>query len=335
MDFDLRPLIRWVLDEFEPAMRLAPGHYMRARGEQEHELYGTSDMACVLHTLGALHPSAEERGQWASAWKAFIDADTGYLIERNPTHSKLHNTAFALAAMRLLGLVADHPMPWFQAQRDPAKMMAMLDGLDWRENVYRCSHDGAGLAAIMALVPGLYDREWFTAYFAHLDRLFDPRNGMLGLDKPAGGDSDQIGGTFHYAFMYEFFHRPIPHPTARIDAIIGLQQPDGYWHPFNHYWMTLDAIYMLTRSVRHSGHRREDVARCIRRSLDALYPRVTEPASRDAAFYADVSGTKRRLGVHHLTAVLSLFAESQAFLGSDVVVSDYPLRLVLDARPFI
>ena len=41
------------------------------------------------------------------------------------------------------------------------------------------------------------------------------------------------------------------------------------------------------------------------------------------------------LGVHLLTATVSLFAEAQAFLGAAEVVTTRPLRLVLDSRPFI
>jgi hypothetical protein len=264
-----------------------------------------------------------------------VDPSSGQLVEHRPTHGRLHNTAFALAAMQLLGLTADHAMPFFEPLRAPEQAAAFLETLDWKTRVYSGSHDGAGLASIVALVPSLYDPRWFSAYFDRLDRFIDPRNGMMGVDKPAGGDSDQIGGSFHYAFLYEFFHRPMPHAAARIDAVLGLQKADGFWHPTNHYWMTLDAIYLLTRSHRRGAHRGEDIRTSVLRALEALYPRLLDPASRDAICFGVRDGRGEPLGVHQLTAVLSLFAEAQNFLGSEAVLSEYPLRLVLDARPFI
>jgi hypothetical protein len=41
------------------------------------------------------------------------------------------------------------------------------------------------------------------------------------------------------------------------------------------------------------------------------------------------------LAAHSCTAVVSLLAEAQRFLGPDEIVTTRPLRLVLDERPFI
>ena len=42
-----------------------------------------------------------------------------------------------------------------------------------------------------------------------------------------------------------------------------------------------------------------------------------------------------RLAVHSVTAAISIAAEAQQFLGADQVITDWPLKLVLDRRPFI
>ena len=335
MSFDLRPLIRWILDEYEPAMRLSPGRYVRTLGDSEHELYGTADMVCVLFTLGALHPDQTQRQEWIDAFEVFRDPDSGQWLERQATHDPLHNTAFALAAMNLLGIVPRQLPTLAETYRDAAAMEQMLDSLDWRNDVYGGSHRGAGLGAIFALLPSLFSACWFARYFDRTDRLFDRDNGMMGQDKPLSGDWDQIGGTFHYAFLYEFFHLPMPFPRARIDAILGLQRPDGFWHASNRFWLTLDAVYLLTRSLRLAPQRGQDVARAVRRCLSPLYEQIMDPPTREAIFFGRSDNRWQRLGVHQLTATLSLFAEAQALLGSGEVISGYPLRLVLDYRPFI
>lgn len=325
--FDLREFVQWILSEFEPSVRLpgGAGRYARAPGETMPELYGVSDMACILYSIGALHPTEPQRGEWAAAFQTLQDPATGWLLEKTPTHSPLHNTAFALAAMQLLDLVPQHPV---KMGPEYADVRAFLGSLNWKTAVYGESHKGAGLGSIYALVPALGTPPWFAEYFAVCDSLFDAHNGMMGTDKPPGGDFDQVGGTFHYAFLYQYFNRPMPHPEARIDAVLRLQQPDGYWHPTNHLWLTLDAIYLLTRTLRQQPHRFDDVRAVVRRVMEVFQREVFSPDGRKKALAGN-------LPVHSLTAAISLAAEAQQFLGAHEVVTERPLRLVLDRRPFI
>ena len=324
---DLRDFVRWILAELEPSIRLpgGAGHYARSPGQTTAELYGVADMACILYTLGELHPNEKERDEWLAAFQEFQNPDTGWLKEKDPTHDPLHNTAFALAAMQLLDLTPRYPV---RMDAKYAHVRGFLETLDWRKNVYGDSHKGAGIGSIYALVPELGTPEWFTEYFAFCDSVIDPNNGLLGREKPRGGDADQIGGSFHYHFLYTHFNRPMPYPEQRIDAVLGLQQPDGYWHPTNHLWMTLDPIYLMTRSLRQSPHRFVDVQASVRRIMRVLQREVYSAKGRRKT----ISG---KMAVHTLTAALSIAAEAQQFLGSHEVITEKPLKLVLDRRPFI
>jgi hypothetical protein len=325
--FDLREFVHWITAEFEPSVRLrgGAGLYARAPGETSPELYGVADMACILHTLGLLHPAGRERTEWAAAFQQFQVPDTGWLVEKSPTHDPLHNTAFALAAMQLLDLAPAQPVKLDAAYGDPRAFLATLD---WRTAVYAESHKGAGVGAIHALVPALASPAWFDDYFAACDSYFDPHNGMMGVGKPPGGDADQVGGTFHYGFLYEHFNRHMPFPEARIDAVLRTQLPDGYWRADNHLWLTLDAIYLLTRSLRCCSHRFDDVRSCLRRLMEILMRDLYSPAGRQTAL-------SPKLPVHSVTAAISIAAEVQKFLGAQEVITAQPLRLVLDRRPFI
>src|SRR5437868_1210337 len=64
--FDLREFVRWIIADFEPSVRLpgGAGHYARSPGEKEIELYGVSDMACILFALDSLRPTEKERSEW-------------------------------------------------------------------------------------------------------------------------------------------------------------------------------------------------------------------------------------------------------------------------------
>jgi hypothetical protein len=120
----------------------------------------------------------------------------------------------------------------------------------------------------------------------------------------------------------------MPYPEARIDTVLRLQQPDGYWMPSNHLWMTLDAVYLMTRTLRYCPHRFDDVRSTVRGLMGILQREVYSPEGRGKTFVG-------HLAVHAVTAAISIAAEAQKFLGADEVVTDQPLRLVLDRRPFI
>jgi hypothetical protein len=325
---DLRDFVRWIVDDFEPSIRLpgGAGRYPRQPGQNSPALYGVADMACVLYTIGALDPSTAERAQWADAFELFQNPQTGWFREKDPvTLSPQHNTAFALAAMQLLDLKPQYPV---KMDAEYARPRAYLDSLDWRNGVYRDSHKGAGVGSIYALVPALRSPGWFSEYFSACDDLFQANNGLMGQRKPAGGDVDQVGGTFHYSFLYRYFNRSMPYPEHRIDSILGLQQPDGYWTAGNHLWMTLDAIYLMTRTLRYNPHRMDDVRSSVRRAIAALERDVFSPEGRKKT-------VSENAGVHSLTAAINIAAEAQQFFGAQEVITDWPLKLVLDRRPFI
>jgi hypothetical protein len=323
---DLRDFVRWIVEELEPSVRLpgGAGRYARTVGGAA-ELYGTSDMACILYTIGKLRPTDAERQEWAEAFQIFQNPETGFLIEKDPTHTPLHNTAFALGAMQLFDLTPKYPVKMGPEYQDPRAFLATLD---WKKAVYTESHKGAGMGAIFALSPGLRNTAWFNEYFAACESYFDPHNGLMGQDKPAGGDSDQVGGTFHYSFLYNYFNRRMPFPERRIDSVIGTQQPDGYWRADNHLWLTLDAMYLLTRTVRYCPYRVEDVRKVVRGIMDKAMTEVFSVEGRKASFVG-------HLQVHLVTAAISMAAEAQQFLGANEIVTDWPLKLVLDRRPFI
>jgi len=329
MGCDLRPLIDWITTSFAREVRVgaSAGCYARRRSENFPHLYGIADMACVFYALGYWPPEVGARTEWCEQLQSLQEPDTGYCRAIPADHGLLHNTAFTLGAMSLLAHAPQHPLRFTADYADLAALRAWFEGLDWQEHVYRDSHDGAGLASAVTLVPGTLPPEWMEAYFTLTDGYFDPANGLMGRNKPPQGDYDQIGGTFHYAFLYQYYHRPMAFPEARLDAVLGLQLETGEWSApgANPWWLTLDALYLLTRTARQTTHRRADVVRAAQRVLAQAYDRVTAATFRDAP---DTTP-------HTLTGVTATLAELQQFLGNEHVVTDRPLRLVLDQRPFI
>lgn len=323
---DLRGFVRWILDDFEPSVRLpgGAGRYAGRPGQTAPALFGVADMAYVLYTIGALHPSAAERAEWGSAFELFQNHHTGWFLARDSGLPLQQNTAFALGAMQLLDLT---PRYRVKMGKQYADIRAYLNSLNWRTGVYGSSQSGAGIARIRTLVPALRSPSWFAEYFSTCDSFFDPSNGLMGKDKPPGGDIDQVGGTFHYSFLYEYFNRQMPYPEERIDTVLRLQRPNGYWSPTNPLWMTLDAMYLMTCSLRYCPHRFEDVRSSVHKIMNVLQKDVFSPEGRKNIF-------ARGEAVHSLTAAICIAADAQEFLGAREVITDWPLKLVLDRGPW-
>lgn len=326
---DLRPLCRWVVEDLEPEVRLdRPGHYAREVGAEVLEVYGTADMACVLHTLGRLEPDVGELDGWSAAFEALQDPTSGWFVERTPSHLPEHATAFAVAAMALIGLRPRHRLVALDPVRSPDDFGRWLEGMDWRDWVYLESHRGAGVASLHHLLPEEAEPGWEEVYLRVLDRHLDPANGMHGDGKPPGGDLDQVGGTFHHLFVLEHLGRPLDHAEARLRSVAGLQRDDGLWDPANPWWLTLDGVYLLGRAADEVPDEAGTARAAIARAVRAVGDRLCTDEARRAAFGVD-------MGVHALTGVLTMFAEAQRVLGPDEVRTDVALRNVLDERPFV
>jgi hypothetical protein len=130
------------------------------------------------------------------------------------------------------------------------------------------------------------------------------------------------------SFIYGHHNRHLLYPEKRIDAVLALQQPDGHWDKTNRTWLTLDAIYMMTRTVRYCPYRIDDVQRAVRRSMETMMVELFSPEGRKKS----LSPT---LPMHSVTCAVSIVAEAQQFLGPDQVITEWPLHLVLDRRPLI
>jgi hypothetical protein len=322
---DVSPLVDWIRTELVPAVRHGDSYARRVGGPPD--VYGLADVVCILATLGDLDASVSARDRWQRAFDELQDPETGLFVEREPSHLAVHANAFTVAAMDLLGLRPQWPMTAFAPYAKCSAIEPWLrDELSWTEHTYLWSHSGAGLASLAILLPDQFETGWLDEFFARLETRLDPATGMFGTAKPRTGDLDQVGGTFHYCFLYEHRRRELPGAAARVDAVLGLQQADGLWDPTNPFWLTLDGVYLLTRSVLRAPRRSDDVVDAVRRASAAVIQLVgDDPWS---VFGGD-------LGVHSVTAAVSLLAEAQRFLGQREIGTGKPLNLVLDRRPFV
>jgi hypothetical protein len=337
--WDVRPFEAWIMDEYLPSLSAGPGpgEYARRPADGETALYGTADVACILYSLGRLDPSPQDAAAWLDVLAGFQDAESGFFVDRSCMLSTAHNTGFAVGAMNLLhrelrnGELPRSPLRFAQLVREPADAERFAASLNWATDCYEAGENLIGHASSFFNVSGSMPAPWFEWLVDYVERTkMDQANGMVGVDKPPGGDTDQIGGTLHFDFFWAALGRQLPFAPARTEALLGLQLPSGLWDPTNPWWLTFDAVYMLRRTRPDlPADQAERVRAAVARAASALSARSSDPDLRKSDF------VDPWIGAHMLTGAVSFFAYAQQVLGESRVISERPLRSVLDRRPYI
>jgi len=337
--WDLRPFVSWIHDEFLPSAKVGTGaaRYAQRPGVSRASLYGTGDAACILHTIDKLDTKASSAKEWIEELSAYQDAGSGYFVADIANLAVAHNTGFAVAALNLFdsklvnGVLPRHSLSFANPIHDWADAKLFADSLDWRSNCYEAGEILTGLAATFVNVAKVVPATWLTELFDYCEKTkLNQQNGMMGVDKPAAGDKDQIGGTFHFDFLWASQGRRLPLPDKRATALLGLQQRNGLWDEHNPWWLTFDGVYMLGRAQPElTEAMKKKVTTAVKLAVDTLAPRALDAGQRKADF------VDAWMGVHMLTGAVSFFAYAQQLLGREAVVTEKPLRLVLDRRPYI
>lgn len=345
MLIDLQPFIDSVHGILASHALGGPGAYRRwnwqsAAGTRDLGLnaYGCADAANLLYTINAFPADPAERAGWVATLRGLQDAASGLFNEA--THVPIHTTAHCIAALELFDALPAHPLRALADLRDPARLPAFLDGLNWAGGPWQASHHGAGLYAALVLA-GEVGPEWQAAYFGWLAAENDPQTGLWrrGCVRPVGENRSgtahttaapltrfpHLAGSFHYLFNHEFARQPLPHPAALVDTCLELRRSDPFPLCAAVGFAEADWVYCLTRALRQSGHRYAEAKTAL---LDFAAEYCAYLLSLDPAVDDGLND------LHSLFGALCCLAELQSALPG-TLRTDKPLRLVLDRRPFI
>ncbi len=315
------------------AHRIADGQYARylwqnkaGTREMGTNPYGCADAANILYTIGDFPADPIRRAAWVETMQAMQDPETGLFTES--THHTIHTTAHVIAAMELFDAVPLHPLTALLDLKKEARLETFLDHLDWYGAPWSQSHQGAGLYAALSLT-GDADRDWTGRYFSWLWDNADPVTGFWRV-----GQTDREGtrplyehmaGSFHYLFNHEYARRPLRYPEAVIDSCLPMRptMPSSFGREAN--FLEIDWIFCMTRAARQTPHRFEEIRDTLR-AFTADYLHFWREA--------DWETNESLNDLHMLFGGVCALAELQQFLRGELV-TDKPLRLVLDRRPFI
>lgn len=305
------------------------------------DLYGSADMVFVLWILDELESRTTEAGrrEWVSVIQSFQDRRTGRFEPGEvAAESTTHATAFATAALKLLGSRPRHPHAWAEPLfADPETIRRWVDSLDWRQ-IWTGSHE-LGAAAAVIDAPHKIDLppEWGNWTLEAFTEKLDPKTGLW-----KNGVFDRIwrrpttvdlGGAAHFWWIYHHLDHPIPYPEKVISNLLALQRETGLWGTrlFNGAYpqgIDFDALgglrlawLQLSDEVR-SAHRDQILA-----ALDRY--------SCAAAAHLNPAGSVERLfrTPHKLVGTLNALAELdllyRALTGTPTLETRKPLRSAL------
>ncbi len=329
---DLSPFVEF-LDGWLTGYALGPTgsytrHLHRTGYDSTHpDAYGCADAANILYMLGRLPADPGERAAWVASLQSFQDPATG--IFTDGSHSTYHTTAHCTAALELFEARPAHRLTFLSELRDPDRLRAFLDALDW-DRPWPASHDAAGAASALAIT-GEAAPGWFETYFDWFNAEADPDTGMwrrgrmLPVDEWPGLFSN-LGGSFHYHFVYDYFRQPWPYPDRVIDTSLSLLYDSaGSFAETEIGFKDIDLVFCLSRARRQTAHRFDEVGAALSLLADRVAALLRDPDYLASDHLDDVHTT--------FGAVCTVAELQRAVPGS--LGTPVPLRLVLDRRPFI
>jgi len=105
---------------------------------------------------------------------------------------------------------------------------------------------------------------------AMLDERLDPTTGFFGRD-PSSTVSNRMYGAAHVCLFYDYWHRPLRHPTRMIDSTLALANRRGlYGSRHGGACEDYDGVEVLIRASAQTSHRRVEVDRSLQRTAGTI-----------------------------------------------------------------
>ncbi len=328
MKLDYQPVISHIHQAVEER-QLNPGEYSRylPGPDAVPNEYGCADAANILYSIGKMERDPARRAAAVRTLQNFQNPETGLFEEG--THHPFHTTAHCIAALELFDAGALYPVAAMRQYLKRDALCAFLDQLDWSGNPWNESHRGAGLYSALTLT-GETSPEWSEWYFGNLDAHTDPVTGISRKEAVATGKSElcrHLAGHFHYLFCYLHARRAFPCAEKLIDSCITLYREDKLLENFGRKFgfLETDWVFTLHRATRQTPYRFNES-----RSL------LRDFAEKFRTFLVEDEWKKEQGGedLHALFGTITAVAELQLALPGEIL-TDLPLKNVLDRRPFI
>lgn len=299
-------------------------------------LYGTTDMLISTFILDDLQLSENQKDEWSRVINQFQHPKTGWYTKKYALHHyKEHTSAYAIAALYLIGRLPKDPFSWKNTiLKDETAWERWISGrrdtrLLW-SIIWLGSHVISGIPAMLAMT-NQGNEQFYDWYFDWLDSHANPDSGFyhlgvqhkLGVNKIAS--KHEMAGAFHIYYVYEWFNRKWPYPEKIVDHCIRLQHENGFWDKDVTYCIDLDGLYSMIRSSRNANwYRKDDVKQAVCRYLENAERALND----EKFFFENYSNT------HILPGALAAIAECQKWF-PELVKTAQPWKQSLDFACYI
>ena len=311
-----------------------PGAYSRWLWQNEKQNrnlgvteYGVADAANILYIIGDFEMPQEKRDGFANVLQNFQNPESGMFVEA--THHTIHTTAHCAAAIELFDkkpLYVPHDLTKYL---DEQELTNFLHSLDWAGAPWTESHKGAGTYSAL-FNSRLTTAQWRKCFVKFLTDNCDPEYGMSMKGSIQTGKSPverHLFGWFHYMFCLESAHASIPMPDKLIDTCIDLYKNGGFSGNFfeETSFRQVDWVFAINRASRQTPHRFYETRELLR-----------DFAEKYLDFLNNIDENKHDgfNDLHLLFGAMCAVAELQLALPGEIE-SQFPLKSVLDRRPFI
>lgn len=289
--------------------------------------YGCADAINILYTINEFPRDFRVRENYMKVLQSMQEPETGLFKE--DTHHFIHTTAHCTAALELFDAFPLYEFKALGKYKTSEGLTELLDGLDWENNPWSQSHQGAGIYAAMKLNQEV-DEAWEKTYF---DWMWENADSEIGfwkkgrITKKAEKMHEYMAGGFHYIFNHEYAKKPLRYPEKIIDTCLTMYYDDHMPQYFGKSigFLEIDWIYCITRSLRKCGYRYEECMEAIRKFAKEYIEWMNSIDYKTHDGFNDL---------HMLFGACCALAELQTALPGEIITQK-PLRLVLDRRPFI
>ena len=178
----------------------------------------------ILYSIDALDTVRCDRTRWAAWIQAQQNEQDGsFALPLSPESSQPRHGHARWNAVRVLNILGGEVLH-FPAHQQEAMT---VDGLRVWFEAWKSSDNTHH--EVLALVPTLVshpDSMWVETFFKELADQQHPSRGTW----PRDPDTTNISRTFAYSLIYMGLDRLPPQAEKIVDAMLNLQDADGFWH---------------------------------------------------------------------------------------------------------
>lgn len=326
--YSIQPILDLALSKLSACQLEGPSGSYRIQPDAE-ALADPRASAAALNTLYMLDQLPTEhtiRAEWVETLQEFQDEENG-LFDQGP--QAFNVTAACNSALHCLGHAPRSPIIDVEDKRDIQQMTSFLQQLEWCNNPEAAARKAAAVYSLLVLNRRV-GIDWREAFSTWVHNETDPHTGLLrqGCIAPVELDGQwtllpYLNAQFYTVSLGNYAHETLCLPWRLIDTALEVMafHRELYFKRRGH--RHLPWIFCLSRSMRQSAHRHEEVRQVLIRFVPD-YLKYLESQIQADHFQSP----------QQIQWDLAALAELQLALPGRLQ-SDHPLRQILDRAPFI